>query len=98
MINEKIGEIKIEINEKIEEISNVVKKAEKRSPPEIYETADVFEGFSDEAERKSSELREEKESYGEVFESEEDFASLENLRESKEKELKEEDFILVDEI
>jgi CheY-like chemotaxis protein len=101
LINEKIGEIKIEISEKIEEISNVVKKAEKRSPPEIYETADVFEGFSDEAERKSSELREEKESYGEVFESAEkveDFASLENLRESKEKELKEEDFILVDEV
>jgi DNA-binding response OmpR family regulator len=101
LINEKIGEIKIEINEKIKEISNVVKKAEKRSPPEIYETADVFEGFSDEAERKSSELREEKESYGEVFESAEkveDFASLENLRESKEKELKGEDFILVDEV
>jgi hypothetical protein len=61
----------------------------------------VFEGFSDEAERKSSELREEKESYGEVFESAEkmeDFASLENLRESKEKELKGEDFILVDEV
>jgi CheY-like chemotaxis protein len=101
LINEKIGEIKIEINEKIEEISNVVKKAEKRSPPEIYETADVFEGFSDEAERKSSELREEKESYGEVFESAEkveDFVSLENLRESKEEGLKEEDFVSIDEV
>jgi CheY-like chemotaxis protein len=98
LINEKIGEIKVEINEKIEEISNAVKKAEKRSTPEIYETADMFESFGDEAERKSSELREEKESYGEVFESEEDFVSLENLGESKEKQLKEEDFISVDEI
>jgi CheY-like chemotaxis protein len=105
LINEKIGEIKGELNEKIEEISNAIRKAEiKPHIPETYAgtaAMDVFESFSDEAARKSSELREEKESYGEIFESAEkveDFVSVEDVSESKEEGLKEEDFVSIDEV